>query len=433
MKKRPFSIILATILASSLFSCAPTTPSTTTEESLSDPSTVTTSEQDKTNIKKVEGDNLNNIENKIIKWEGRYEYKEKTSSLPDMMLLYHTATGFTVEFYGSKLEVDFFHAKDFEGTEGKDIYYDVKVDDEVLPNTVKRRFKLDGSKTRTTVTIASGLSNERHVVTVLKTSEPADAYTGVVSISTDGYFYKRDINKDNDNLKFMAVCASGGSGYGVLSYNEKNGGVHSRSTKYSSSLHSFNYLTARMFGADISFCAQAGWGVKFSSNKSILDVIDKTGITPTNNVAGAQTTADWDYNLYVPDVIIFNIGGNDTKKSDFDVEIYQEGVIDLVTKLHGYYPEAKMLWTHTQSKAGQYAITALKNEGIINEGYIKQCVIPGIGEGDTGNNTWGASDHQSLKTHIDSSNKIVETLERWGFTTVNTQISFSDFEDILQK
>ena len=89
--------------------------------------------------------------------------------------------------------------------------------------------------------------------------------------------------------------------------------------------------------------------------------------------------------------------------------------------------------SETNSKAGSYAITALKNEGIINKGYIKQCVIPGIGEGDTGSHTWGAANHQSLKTHIDSSNKITETLERWGYSTVQDQISFSDFEDILQK
>ena len=263
--------------------------------------------------------------------------------------------------------------------------------------------------------------------------EPRDGYTGIISISTDGHFYKRNKEKDNEKLKFMAVCASSGSGYGSLSYNEISENYFSRTRQYSSSLHSFTYLTARSFDADISYISQAGWGVVYPTTKSIYAVIDKCGITPSNSVNGALTTGDWNYQNYVPDVIIFHIGGNDTPASGFDVKTYEDGVISLVTKLHTYYPNAKMIWTHTNSKAGNYAINALKDEGIIAKGYLKQCVVPAVGKGETGNGTFGASDHPSLKTHIDMSNKIIETLSRWGYTPVRDQINFSDFEYLLEK
>ena len=394
---------------------------------------ISNKEDDKTNIKKISDNQLTNDELEIIKWEGRHEYKEKTSSLPGMMMVYHTATGFTIDFYGSELKADFFHAKDFNGTLDDDIYYDVKIDDEVLPNTVKRRFKLPKNKTRSEITIVNNLKKGRHTATILKMNEPRDGYTGIVSISTDGYFFKRDKEKDDSRLKIMAVCASGGSGYGSLSYNEKSENYFSRTRVNSSSLHSFNYLTARCFDADISFVAQAGWGVTFPSTRAISKVIDKCGITPTNSVQGALTTGDWNYQNYIPDIIIFNIGGNDTPSSEFNLETYEDGVVSMVSKLHTYYPEAKMLWTHTNSKAGNYAINALKAEGIISQGYIKQCVIPGVGEGETGSGSYGASDHASLKTHIDSSNKIIETLSRWGYEPVREQINFEDFEYLLEK
>ena len=439
MNKISILTLFSILLSFGLVSCNTSGSEGSSSEEPSSSSYLSSSEiissenDDKTDIKKISGNQLTNDEIEIIKWEGRYEYKESVNNLPDMMMVYNTATGFTIDFYGSELKADFFHAKDFKGTLEDAIYYDVKVDDEILPNVIQRRFKLPRSETRTEVTIVSGLKEGRHTVTVLKMSEPRDGYTGIVSISTDGHFYKRNLEKDNSRLKFLAVCASGGSGYGALAYNEISEYYQSRTRENSSSLHAFNYLTARSFDADISFVAQAGWGVKFAKSRSILEVIDKCGITPSNSVNGALTTGDWDYQNYVPDVILFNIGGNDTTNSDFVLEEYEDGVVELVSKLHTYYPDAKMIWTHTNSKAGNYAINALKAEGIISKGYIKQCVIPAVGKGETGTGTYGASDHASLKTQIDSSNKIIETLTRWGFDPVREQINFSDFEYLLEK
>ena len=120
----------------------------------------------------------------------------------------------------------------------------------------------------------------------------------------------------------MFVCASGGSGYGSLVCVPQD--TIKRSTANSSSLHSFNYLTARQFGADVQYVAQAGWGVHFPTTKSIWQAFDHVGIlgySPTsgykNSVQGAKTTGKWDHSQWVPDVIIFNIGGNDTPQSNF--------------------------------------------------------------------------------------------------------------------
>lgn len=440
MDKRIFPFLLGALLLS-IVGCQQTqTPSETSSSFSSQEQTdssfpsSSSSEDVLSNIKVIKSTNLNRSEEPLVKWEGRYEYKIGDAAIPNMMYLYHTATGFTVDFYGTSLAVEFYKSSTLGGTSGGgDIYYDYAIDDESLPNVNNRRFKLPSNDYRYTAQLCEDLPEGHHTVKCLKMDEPADAYTAVISFTTDGNFYYRNAEKDNSHLKFMAVCASGGSGYGSLSYNERSKTAATRTRKNSSSLHAFNYLTARRYNADIQFVAQAGWGVKFAPEKSILDVIDKCGITPTNNVAGALTTGDWDYQNYIPDVIIFNIGGNDTTKDGFDVDVYKQGVLDLVGKLHGYYPNAKMIWSHTGSKAGSYAIDALQSAGIVSQGYLKQGIVPNVGEGKTGEGTYGASSHASFKTHLDIEAILVDILSRWGFTPTVDDVSFSDFSFMIEQ
>jgi len=248
-------------------------------------------------------------------------------------------------------------------------------------------------------------------------------------METDGKFVQRDVEYDAGNFKFMFVCASGGSGHGSLGYTE-NGGSLGRNTRNSSSLHSFNFLTARMFGADVQFVANSGWGVSYPKDKSILDVLDNSGITTSNNVSGAQLTAQWDHQKWVPDVIIFNIGGNDTTANGFEKTTYQKEVVELVKKLHELYPKAYMIWTHTNSNAGKYAVSALTDAGILKEDFITVAIIPKVGA----DGTTGANGHNSMVTHIATADILAQTLQdTWGFTKIRENILFEDFEHILTK
>lgn len=372
----------------------------------------------------VEEELLGYEDGSVVKWEGRYEYKEGDSSegVPDMVYLYHTATGFTVSFTGTELVVGFY--SDINNKP----YYNVAVDDETLPNPDEERtFFLSGGYEE--ITVVSGLESGTHTVQCLKMSEPYDADTAVYFFETDGNFEYYDEDDAAGSFRFMVVCASGGSGHGSLAFGYSSS--HARTTANSSSLHAFNYLTARMFGADVQFVANSGWGVKYP--KSISAVMDYTGITKENTVSAAKKTAEWDYSSWVPDVILFNIGGNDTVSSDFSQSDYQEEVVAMVESLHEHYPDAYMLWTHTGSKAGSYALTALSDA---RADYVTGVRIPGVAESyeeyTSGSGTYGANNHQSLKTHIDSAEIIASALEEIGFTRLRDNISFEDFENILE-
>ena len=409
-----FVLFVVLVMCLSLVACIPTPPDPNDEI----PTT-----------KKVFGSALVDKTNPLIKWEGRYEFL--TYKDYQMVMAYNTATGFTVEFYGTELTATFFHQNSADT--GGNIYYHVAVDDEVLPTTNKDRvICLPNDKMMVTTTLVKGLPLGKHQLTCLKMSEPADALTGIVEIATDGGIYKRDLAKDNENLKFMVICASGGSGYGSLVCVPKD--TVSRTTANSSSLHAFTYLTARQFGADVQYVAQAGWGVHYPTNKSILQVFDHVGILGysttsghKNSVAGAQTTGKWDHSQWVPDVIILHIGGNDTKQSSFKQAPYQESVVELVSMLHELYPNAKMLWTHTNSKAGTLAMQALTAAGIVAQGYIKAAIIPQVAD----DGTYGASDHHSFKSHITAADALTKYLETYGFAPIRDNVVFGDYAEFI--
>ena len=365
----------------------------------------------------------------IVKWEGRYEYKSNVSTeiagaTGSAVLLYNTATGFTVSFTGTELKATFLHSA------GNDIYYNFALDGETLPNPAAgRRFYLPKAETISNITLVSGLENGEHTLTCLKTDEAADAFTAVSRFETDGHFMYRNINEDADRLKFMFVCASGGSGHGSLYYSKAATAGVARTTANSSSLHSFNFLTARMFGADVQFVGQSGWGVKVP--KSVCDVIDYTGITPANTVAGAKNTARWDWASYVPDVVILNIGGNDTS-ANVNEDEYKETCVLLVEKIHEEYPNAVLIWTHTGSKAGTLAVQVFNESDYIKtEGFLHYCIIPQKGYGASGWGTHGANDHNSIKTHIDTAAVLASYLKKLGFTAVNKNITFDEQKSFL--
>lgn len=371
-----------------------------------------------------------------VKWEGRYAYEQGENGEGSKVNLYHSATGFTIDFVGTELYVEF-DSTIKDNSNSRRPYYNVAVDDEVLPTINEdRTFYLTGGRQR--VCIVSGLENKRHTVKCLKMSEPYDALTSVISLETDGKFIKRNVEDDLAAFRFMFVCASGGSGHGALGYSDDGKGSMGRNTANSSALHSFNYLTARMFGADVQYVGNSGWGVSYPAHQSVFDVIDYTGITTSNNVNGAKQTPLWDYTKWTPDVIIFNIGGNDTRQFPTDDEArrremqltYQTEVVELVEKLHTQYPYAYMIWTHTNSNAGRYAMSALNDAGITQDGYLKEVIIPKL----ENESTVGANDHYSLLTHITAAQILADALsQNWGFTPLYENVTLEQYDSVLKK
>ena len=105
-------------------------------------------------------------------------------------------------------------------------------------------------------------------------------------------------------------------------------------------------------------------------------------------------------------------------------------VVQMVKKLHEKYPNAYMIWTHTVSNAGKYAIQAMTDAGIMKAGYMKEVIIPKVGADDT----VGANSHNSIATHIATAEIIADALsEHWGFMRLNPNIVMSDYDAFITK
>ena len=77
----------------------------------------------------------------FVKWEGRYSYQEGENNEPSKVNLYHSATGFTIDFTGTELYVEF-ESSISGNSKSHYPYYNVAVDDEILPNAnPERTFK----------------------------------------------------------------------------------------------------------------------------------------------------------------------------------------------------------------------------------------------------------------------------------------------------
>jgi hypothetical protein len=81
------------------------------------------------------------------------------------------------------------------------------------------------------------------------------------------------------------------------------------------------------------------------------------------------------------------------------------------------------------------AVSAMTDAGILSAGYMKVAIIPKVGA--VYNETpmgVGANNHNSIKSHIVSADILAQTLhDNWGFTPLYQNITFEDYESVLQK
>lgn len=120
--------------------------------------------------------------------------------------------------------------------------------------------------------------------------------------------------------------------------------------QYSNSWYSYAWMTARKLGAEIHDIAQGG-----------IALLNHTGWFYEPNALGMESVwnkvhynplfgsaAEWDFNRYIPQLVIVAIGQNDGHPEDYMKEDYncdravrwRSSYEDLLKKIRGQYPEA---------------------------------------------------------------------------------------------
>ncbi len=246
--------------------------------------------------------------------------------------LYWSGTSIKLNFKGEKIGVIM---KDETG----DNYYNVIIDNDSIsllrPDTTEQYYQL-----------TAGLSEGKHSIEIFKRTEWDRGKTT---------FYGFSINNNAEVLpksapKKRKIEFYGNSitaGYAV----EDTSGSDSPDSIFTNNYLSYSAITARRFDAEYQCICKSGIGITISWFSFIMPDI-------YNRLAPADSTSNWDFSQYQPDVVVINLFQNDSwlvnlpDRTDFKANFGTEAPSDeylvnayrqFVAKLRSHYPDASII------------------------------------------------------------------------------------------
>lgn len=288
-----------------------------------------------------------------VKYDGRRYYNSSEKSERFM----YGAAGFEATFYGTELKASLTNQSISAGYVTE---IQVLLDGEKVPtiDANARKIVLDKGAKASEYTIVSGLTAGKHTVKVLK----RDSYIkgasrldefGFVSLKTDGYLYKQDKTANEKRYKIDVYGDSITAGWANL-----DGGTGDASSQNTNALLTYAYRIAENLDADINTQGNSGWGVYIGSDGS-----SESGRVWYNKptLLHGQTSTEWDFSKYQADLVIINLGTNDSNGigTTYDSATFIDRYKTMINSLKEKMPNAKFLLTLGMMGGGQ-VITDVK-------------------------------------------------------------------------
>lgn len=288
-----------------------------------------------------------------VKYDGRRYYNSSEKSERFM----YGAAGFEATFYGTELKASLTNQSISAGYVTE---IQVLLDGEKVPtiDANARKIVLDKGAKASEYTIVSGLTAGKHTVKVLK----RDSYIkgasrldefGFVSLKTDGYLYKQDKTANEKRYKIDVYGDSITAGWANL-----DGGTGDASSQNTNALLTYAYRIAENLDADINTQGNSGWGVYIGSDGS-----SESGRVWYNKptLLHGQTSTEWDFSKYQADLVIINLGTNDSNGigTTYDSATFIDRYKTMINSLKEKMPNAKFLLTIGMMGGGQ-VITDVK-------------------------------------------------------------------------
>lgn len=170
----------------------------------------------------------------------------------------------------------------------------------IIDNDAAHAFKFKSDSSKTTVSLASGLSSGNHTLQLYKLSNNTSENI-FYGFQIDG---ESKINTANKPLKrkieFYGNSITAGHGVDV-----EKGGQDSGKPETFNNYYTYAALTARHFNAQYSCVAQSGIGIMVSWFPAIMpEIYDR--LNPMDS------DSKWDFTQYTPDVVVINLFQNDS-------------------------------------------------------------------------------------------------------------------------
>lgn len=217
----------------------------------------------------------------LIKYHGRIDWAD--SLRPE---IYWPGSGLTIRFKGKTLDADYFDATG-------EVYLNIIYDQDSL-----RYVKL--AKGQNTIRVAEFPSEETHRIDIIKRNEWM--VTGPLTFQgitvTDGQLLDPP-QYSGKVIEFFGNSITAGYAIEDLSGGDRMDSI------YSNNYATYAALTARYFNADYYATVQSGIGIMVSWNPGIMpELYDR--LNPYDS------TAQWDFAQVQPDVVVINLGQNDS-------------------------------------------------------------------------------------------------------------------------
>lgn len=205
------------------------------------------------------------------------------------------------------------------------------------------------SKPETTIPVFESMTEETHIVRVIKLSESAMSTCGISEISVTGVI--RPTEQKELFIEFVGDSIT--CGYGV----EDEDRDHHFATGTEDVTKAYAYKTAENLGADYSMVSFSGYGIvsgytgtgEKSGEQLVPMYYEKLGFSYGTYLGnGSPQTVEWDFSTRRPDLVVINLGTNDNsyvQTNEERKEEYVKGYVEFLKTVRKCNPDAKILCT----------------------------------------------------------------------------------------
>jgi len=287
---------------------------------------------------------------------------------------------------------------------------------------------------------------EKHIVTFIKLSEDQYGSLRINEIKADAKKIKPTAEKKK-KIEFIGdsiTCAYGVDGTIADTF----------STAFQDATKSFAYLTAKNFDADYSIVAYSGMSILScmsinggrTANSAISDFYDKLGLSLDKNgffTLGSSEfddgnyelhTTQWDFNRFVPDLIVVNLGTNDflyfltidPSKVPSEKLALIQNYEDFLTQLRNIYPNAEILCTLGIMGQELYPEIEQAFNNYTNKTGDTHINIYKFNVQDSEKNGFGVDTHPNAKSQLDAAHELIGEIEKLYKWKSNKKINIDE-------
>ncbi len=229
------------------------------------------------------------LENEYVKFIGKTYFENSKG-----VVLTQSNTYFEISFIGSYLKASI--------SASSNAYISIFLDDNKNPYEAT---KIQLNNLTTNKVLLENLENKKHTVKVFKINEANYNSVYLSGINTDGKFLKKDTSK---KIKIEYFGDSITCGFGA----ESTSSTTSLEENDENSTLTYAFYASLFANADFQMTCASGWGM-YAGNGGNYDAI----IPPYINYCDFEKKHPWDTSLFIPDIVVINLGTNDYSTYSF--------------------------------------------------------------------------------------------------------------------